>query len=239
MRKRIIYFFSLLLILVFLFFFSQNRTSKNQILKVKIDFKYENGKFLDSQMVNKLLIQSKGSTFFLKEDILDLKVAEDLLKSNPMIASADIFRTPQGILNVKVEERKPVVRIINDKEEFYVDNFGYRVPTSKKYSARVPIYYGQTNKNLKDIVNFIKFIKNDQFAKVEIIDLRNLNNNYILGLRSFPFKIIWGTNSENQHKIKKLKYLYRYLENQDFLKVEKVNLSFDKQIVLDYGQNRK
>ena len=239
MRKRLIYFISLLIVFVFLIFFSQNRNSKNKILKVNIDFKHENGKFLDFQMVNKLLIQSKGSAFFLREDILDLKVAEDLLISNPMIASAEIFRTPQGTLNVNLEERKPIVRIINNNEEFYIDNFGHRVPISNRYSPRVPIYYGQADKNLEDLVNFIKLLKNDSFAAVEIIDLKNLNNNYILGLRSFPFKIIWGKNSKNGHKIKKLKYLYTYLENRDFLKIEKVNLSFDKQIVLNYGQNRK
>ena len=239
MRNRIIYFFLIFIIFVFLIIFSQKRNSKNKTLKINIDFKHENGKFLDSQMVNKLLIQRKETTFLLKEDTLDLKLVEDLLISNPMVANADIFRTPQGVLNVKLEERKPIARIINDNEEFYIDNFGFRVPISKKYSARVPIFYGRADKNLKDLVNLIKLIKTDSLAKVEIIDLRNFKNSYVFGLRSFPFKIIWGKNSKNKQKIKKLKFLYSYLRNKDFLKIEKVNLSFDKQIVLDYGQNRK
>ena len=239
MRNRIIYFFLIFIIFVFLIIFSQKRNSKNKTLKINIDFKHEKGKFLDSQMVNKLLIQRKETTFLLKEDTLDLKLVEDLLISNPMVANADIFRTPQGVLNVKLEERKPIARIINDNEEFYIDNFGFRVPISKKYSARVPIFYGRADKNLKDLVNLIKLIKTDSLAKVEIIDLRNLKNSYVFGLRSFPFKIIWGKNSKNKQKIKKLKFLYDYLRNRDFLKIEKVNLSFDKQIVLDYGQNGK
>ena len=37
-------------------------------------------------MVNKLLIQRNDTAFFIKEDMLDLKVVEDLLISNPMIA---------------------------------------------------------------------------------------------------------------------------------------------------------
>ena len=237
MRYRVTCFFLILIIFVFLIFFSQKRNFKKEILKVNIDFKQKKTKFLDSQMVNKLLIQRKDTAFFLKEDMLDLKLVEDLLISNPMIASADIFRTPQGILNVKLEERKPIVRIINKHEEFYIDNFGYSVPLSNKYSARVPIFYGQVDNNLKDLLNFVKLIKMDSFAKVEIIDLRNLNNNYILGLRSFPFKVIWGKNSKYKNKIKKLKYLYSFLENNKFLKIEKVNLKFDKQIVLDYEQN--
>ena len=234
MGYRIIYFFAILIVFISLIFLSQKRNTKNKNLKVKVNFRYDNGKFLDSQMVNKLLIQREDTTFFLKEDMLDLKEVEDLLISNPMIATADIFRTPQGILNVKLQERKPIVRVINDQEEFYLDNFGHRVPLSKKYSARVPIFYGKVEKNLMDLVNFIKLIKKDSFAKSEVIDLKSLNNNYVLGLRTFPFKIIWGKNSKYKNKIKKLKYLYNYLEKKDFLKIEKVNLSFDKQIVLDY-----
>ena len=81
MLNRIIYFFSMFIIFVFLIIFSQKRNSKNKILKVSIDFKYENGKFLDSQMVNKLLIQRMDTAYLLKEEMLDLKVVEDLLIS--------------------------------------------------------------------------------------------------------------------------------------------------------------
>ncbi len=234
MGYRIIYFFAIFIVFISLIFLSQKRNTKNKNLKVKVNFRYDNGKFLDAQMVNKLLIQREDTTFFLKEDMLDLKEVEDLLISNPMIATADIFRTPQGILSVKLQERKPIVRVMNNQEEFYLDNFGHKVPLSKKYSARVPIFYGKVDKNLMDLVNFTKLIRKDSFAKSEVIDLKSLNNNYVLGLRTFPFKIIWGKNSKYKNKIKKLKYLYNYLEKKDFLKIEKVNLSFDKQIVLDY-----
>ena len=74
-------------------------------------------------MVNKLLIQRKDTTFYLKESMLDLKELEDLLLSNPMIAEANLFKTPQGVLNVKLEERKPIIRIINNDKEFYIDNY--------------------------------------------------------------------------------------------------------------------
>ena len=76
-------------------------------------------------------------------------------------------------------------------------------------------------------------------VKVEMIDLRSSKNGYILGLRSFPFKVVWGKNTKYEQKIKKLKYLYSYLETNDFLKIKKVNLTVDKQIVLDYEQNGK
>ena len=236
MRYSKVYFFSFLIFLVLIVIFSQKRNSRKEILKINIEFKNESPKFIDHQMVNKLLIQRKDTSFFLNKDMLDLRKVEDLLISNPMVARADIFRTPQGFLNVKLEERKPIARIINNNEEFYIDNFGYGVPISNNYSARVPIFYGEIDNNIEDIVNFIKLIETDSFAKVEIIDLRNLNNSYILGLRSFPFKIIWGKNTRYGQKIKKLKHLYSYLENKDFINIDKVNLSFDKQIVLDYGK---
>lgn len=237
MRYRTIYFLSILIISMFLIFFSQKRNNKIEKLKVNIDFVDKNANFFDSIMVNKLLIQSKDTKFYLNKDMVDLKVVEDLLKSNPMIASADIYKTPQGVLNIKLEERKPIIRIINSDEEYYLDNFGFRVPLSENYSPRVPIFYGRLDSDLMDLVNFTKVIKSDSFAGAEIIDLKNSNNNYILGIRSYPFKIIWGNNSKNKNKIKKLKYLFSYLDERDYLKIKKVNLSFDKQIVLEYGEN--
>mgnify|MGYP004082748257 CR=1 FL=1 len=239
MRYRAIYFFSIFIIFVFLVFFSQRRNSQKEILRININLKDEEPKFLDSQMVNKLLIQSEDTTFFLKKDMVDLKELEDILLSNPMIANADIFKTPQGILNVKLEERKPIIRIVNNHKEFYIDNSGHKVPLSKKYSARVPIFYGKPDENLMDLVKFIKLIKSDSLLRVEMIDIRCSNNGYVLGLRSFPFKVIWGNITKYEQKIKKLKYLYNYLENNDFLKIKEVNLTFDKQIVLDHEQNGK
>ena len=238
MRYRLINFFSTLIILVVLFFLSQKRNSKNGMLNLKIDFKDKKGKFLNPQIVNKLLIQRKDTKFLLREDMVDLKIFEDLLTSNPMIATANIFRTPQGILNVKLEERKPIVRIINDREEFYLDSFGIKVPLSSNYTPRVPIFYGQLGNKRIDLVNFVKLCNTDSFTKGEIIDFKNFKNSYIISLRSFPFKVIWGNSSKHTEKVKKLKYLYSYLQDKDFLKIEKVNLTFDKQIVLDYGQNR-
>ena len=132
-----IYFFSILIIFVFLIFFSQKRNSKKEILRVNINFKDEKSKFLDSQMVNKLLIQRKDTTFYLKESMVDLKELEDLLLSNPMIAEANLFKTPQGILNVKLEERKPIIRIVNNDKEFYIDNSGHKVP----YLKSIPLEY--------------------------------------------------------------------------------------------------
>ena len=107
MRYRAIYFFSIFIIFVFLVFFSQRRNSKKEILRININLKDEEPKFLDSQMVNKLLIQRKDTTFYLKDSMVDLKELEDLLLSNPMIAEVNLFKTPQGILNVKLEERNP------------------------------------------------------------------------------------------------------------------------------------
>ena len=55
-----------------------------------------------------------------------------------------------------------------------------------------------------DLVNFTKKLKNDSLSKLEIIDLKNSNNKYVLGLRSFPFKVIWGKNQNTNKSLKNL-----------------------------------
>ena len=80
--------------------------------------------------------------------MLDLKVVEDLLISNPMIARMLIFLEHHKVFKCQIRGAKAYSRIINNNEEFYIDNFGYKVPLSKKYSARVPIFYGEIDNNL-------------------------------------------------------------------------------------------
>ena len=155
MRYSKVYFFSILIFLVLIVIFSQKRNSRKQILKININFNGESPKFIDYETVNKLLIQRKDTTFYLKDSMVDLKELEDLLLSNPMIAEVNLFKTPQGILNVKLEERKPIIRIVNNHKDFYIDNSGHKVPLSKKYSARVPIFYGNPDENLMDLVKFV------------------------------------------------------------------------------------
>ena len=79
MRYRIISFLSILIILIFLIFLSQKRNSENKMLNLKIGFKDKEGRFLDSQMVNKLLIQRKDTMFLLREDMVDLRIFEECL----------------------------------------------------------------------------------------------------------------------------------------------------------------
>ena len=82
-----------------------------------------------------MLIQREDTTFYLKESMVDLKELEDVLLSNPMIAEANLFKTPQGILNVKLEERNPIIRIVNNDKEFYntICDFQYKIK-SKTFS---------------------------------------------------------------------------------------------------------
>ena len=80
---------------------------------------------------------------------------------------------------------------------------GHKVPLSKKYSARVPVY-GQPDENLMDLVKFLKLIRSDSLVKFEMIDLRSSKNGYILGLRSFPFKVIWEKTLNTNRRLKNL-----------------------------------
>ena len=134
------------------------------------------------------------------------------------------------LVNITSSEHNANTNKDSNQQTFYAAESGISVAKSwmvgniSKFSASPP----------NNLDSQLRFCKASFFP-----NLRSSNNGYILGLRSFPFKVIWGKNTKYEQKVKKLKYLYSYLETNDFLKIDKVNLTFDKQIVLDYEQNGK
>lgn len=75
--------------------------------------------------------------------MVDAPAIEEDLRSVACVASADAWHTLDGVLHVRVEQRRPIVRVINgDGSGFYIDEAGFTFPVSDAYSARVMVVTG-------------------------------------------------------------------------------------------------
>ena len=74
---------------------------------------------------------------------INITLLEKIINKNPFVADAEVFSTIDGKINIEVKQRRPVVRIVNFKDEsFYIDDQGVFMPLSEKYTARVPVANG-------------------------------------------------------------------------------------------------
>ncbi|HZY36707.1 MAG TPA: cell division protein FtsQ [Mucilaginibacter sp.] len=99
--------------------------------------------FIDKQEVDNILnIQSHALIGRLIEQI-NIHALEVKLKANPFVEFAKVYTDMDGVINVEISQRQPILRIINHfDQDFYVDQHGLKMPLSPNFTARVPVANG-------------------------------------------------------------------------------------------------
>lgn len=230
-RSKVLHLLFMLVILVGSIVLTQIRSNDILTSELEVDFKGKGARFLDVEIVNKLLIQSNDSLFFQQKDMVALNKVEQQFLDHPVVKSAELFTVPEGKLHIEIEERLPIVRIQADNS-FYLDEVGKVMPLSDRFTAKVPLFYGELKEeNMQALVQLISKLSSDAFLAAEVIDFQWQNSAFVLGLRSYPFEVVWGEDNAFEHKVEKLKRFCAFtLENKD-KKFNRINLTYDKQVV--------
>jgi len=230
-RSKILHLLFMLAILVGSVVLTKIRSNDILTSELVVNFKGKGARFLDVEIVNKLLIQSDDSLFFQQKYMVALNKVEQQFLDHPVVKSAELFTVPEGKLHIEVEERLPIVRI-QANNSFYLDEVGKVMPLSDRFTAKVPLFYGELKEeNMQALVLLISKLSSDAFLAAEVIDFQWQNSAFVLGLRSYPFEVVWGEDIAFEHKVEKLKRFCAFtLENKD-KKFNRINLTYDKQVV--------
>ena len=223
----------LLGLVVFLFAFASGRNMNRKVTRPNVKFIGEDNLFITNETVSKLLIQNYGAVKNVPKEALDLNKLENALKSNPMIKTAEVYVAVNGILNAKIEQRTPVARV-STNASYYIDDEGFYMPLSSNYSARVPLVTGYVEKNnLKNVYTVASKISDDDFLKMNVIEIhQSVNNKISLKLRQCQFLVQLGDVNFLDKKINNLKAFYQKKQKENALNnYSKVNLQFDNQVI--------
>lgn len=223
----------LLVLVVFLFAFSSERNAARHVVDIDVQFSGDDNLFISHQAVSKLLIQNQQGVKSVPKETLDLMSIESALNSNPMIKTAQVYVTVNGILKADVEQKKPIARV-RTNASYYIDEDGFYMPLSSNYSARVPLITGYVEKNnLKNLFTVASKIENDAFLKTNVIEIHQSISGIIsLKLRQCKFIVQLGSVNFLDKKINNLKVFYKkQLKEKTLNTYSKVNLQFDNQVV--------
>ena len=237
MKKAKLFYFSLVILsLILSVAMTQYRSNDYDISKIEVMFKEGEGLFLSEEIVNKLLIQSSDSVFFQQKDIVALNKIEQFFLDHPVVKNAELYTVPQGKLYIEIEERKPLVRI-QAEPSFYLDAAVKKIPLSQRYTAQVPLFYGELNEeNMQALIPLISKLSSDTFLASEVIDFQFIDNAFVLGLRSFPFEVIWGQDNKFEHKAEKLKRFCAYSKENKDKTFNRIDLTFNNQVVARHNE---
>ena len=116
---------------------------------------------------------------------IDIDRYEQAIERHPHIRRAEVYARLDGTMAVRVQQRRPVLRVYTDMgESFYVDEEGWLMPTSDNYTARVPVASGHILDSYALIQSYNVARLNDTLSSVSLLDdLYEL----VMYLRADPF----------------------------------------------------
>jgi cell division protein FtsQ len=225
-------------------------------IKIKI-LDSTNVRFITRADILGMLAQGNRKILGSPAELINLRELELYLKSNKAIKNSELYFTEKGRLNIEITQHKPLVRIINSRNEgYYLAEDGYIMPLSDYFSPYVIVVSGyirepfdiektsnimdvdikNVNKKEKiiyDIYRLTEYINGDDFWRSQIEQIY-VNENYEFELipRVGPHIIELGDIGYFEEKLDKLLVFYLDgLNKKGWNNYSNINLKFKEQIV--------
>jgi cell division protein FtsQ len=113
--------------------------------------------FIEREEVDAILKQTQGELIGRDLEQINLHDIEDQMKANPYIALAKVYADMDGVINIEVKQRQPLLRIINaNNQDFYVDIEGLKMPVSPNFTANVIVANGAIYEGYNGKVDTLK-----------------------------------------------------------------------------------
>ena len=180
---------------------------------------------------------------------ISTETIEGTLHKNPMIKMAECYKTPSGVVFIRLQQRCPKLRVVG-LGSYYIDTDRKPMPISPNYAAYVPVVSGKVTVSMASgpIFDFVSFLEKNSFwnAQIEQINVRD-DKKIELVPRVGAGIILLGTLDNYQSKLEKLRKLYvngfntigwnRYklidLEYKDQVVCNKTGIIEKKPVVVD------
>jgi len=222
---------------------SHSHTSK---LVVEIESLGDKGGFLILERDVKRIIQNS----FVEEidgmdlDRVQLDRMEKVLEDDAFVKDAEVWIDANNKVHIKVQQRQPIIRIIdNNGLNYYLDQEGNKIPTSKYATARVPVATGElpayfreykdSENPLNDVLKLAIFLKKNKILDAMISQISVMKSGDLVLTPEFgKTKIILGKADDMSRKFEKLIIFYKEaIPIEGWRKYKTINLKFANQVV--------
>lgn len=181
---------------------------------------------------------------------LDLKRAEKIIDDKSAVLKSQAYITKDGILNITVTQREPVIRFQKADGGFYADCRGYIFPLQSSYTARVPIIDGKIPINLSagykgtltdkaekkwmdQILEMIEYMNNEKHWAEDIVQISvSGNGDIVMVPRKGKEKFIFGGPDRYEEKFNLMERYYTGIlpeKGKDYYST--VNVKYSGQII--------
>lgn len=220
----------------------QNKTERYKSYSIAIQ-EEASGNFITENEIEKALkpFLSKDST---KDNKFNIHAVEQQISKIPQVEKAKIFIGINGKLNIEIQQRRALCRVINKQGvSFYVDENAVKFPLSNIFTARVPIVLGNIETNmlesrkdsvlLRRIVNVLNQTKKMKFWDI-CVDQIYVNESKEIEIVSNigQQRIVIGDDTNIENKLNTVMAFYKQgLNNLGWDKYKKIDVRFNNQII--------
>ncbi|MDR3652426.1 MAG: cell division protein FtsQ [Paludibacter sp.] len=159
---------------------------------------------------------------------------EEVLHKNPMLKAVECYKTPSGIVNVRILQRCPKFRVVGFKS-YYIDVDRKPLPVSANYAAYVPVVSGRVTYSFATgkLFDFVSFIADNPFWNAQIEQIYVCNDLKIeLVPRVGDAIIVLGSLENYEAKLEKLHQLYvKGFNILGWNKYKVIDLEYENQVV--------
>ncbi len=206
-------------------------------------------RFVSSGDIRSILTSSAVTPIGRPRDEINLHDIENLLNSRSAIRKSDASLANDGILDISITQRRPVIRIQTGSGAFYIDDTGYIFPWVSTFTSYVPIVSGHIPVRLEEgyrgvpeetdrkwvgqIISLAQWLDRHPMWESLIQQIYVEDNGDIVFYTSVgDQKIIFGAIEDIDYKFAKLNAYYKQIvPAYGWEKYSTVNLKFSDQIV--------
>lgn len=207
--------------------------------------------FVTKREIRNLVTENNGRIIGVPLKELAIPEIEEKISRLRELKVAEVYTSIDGILHVYVDQRDPIMRVIADGGDYFVDKEGVVIRRKGLYTPRLHIIGGNINittkmlngvsvldtsikrSMLKDIYKLVNYLNGDSFWSAQIDQIFVDNDDEIdLIPRLGNNMVHLGTIENYEGKLRNLEAFYRkVLPETGWNKYELINLEYKDQIV--------
>lgn len=195
--------------------------------------------FITRDEADRLLRESGLYPVGLQMEKINMKSIEKALKRNTFIDSVACYKSPNGTVNVLIEQRLPLLRVMaNNGDQYYLDDKGNQM-NPQGYVADLVVATGDISRNFasKQLTQIGRFLRDDDFWNNQIEQINVLPNKHIeLVPRVGNHIIEFGTTDSISKKFRNLYAFYeKVMPEVGWNKYSKISVEHVSQVICKKG----
>jgi len=191
--------------------------------------------FITRDEADRILRESGLYPVGLQMEKVDMIGIEKALKRNTFIDSVACYKSPNGTVNVLIQQRLPLLRVMADNgDQYYLDDKGNQM-SPQGYVADLVVATGSISRNFasRQLVEIGRFLRDDDFWNNQIEQINVLPNKHLQLVPRVGNHIIeFGTTDSIPPKFRNLYAFYeKVMPEVGWNKYSKISVEHVSQVI--------